>query len=446
MTHKRALFIAYTFPPVGGAGVQRTAKFVKYLPEFGWQPTVLTVSNPSVPLRDDSLRRDIPASTHVVRVRTFEPSYAAKTVLTTGSSRGRGGAFHRAIRCAVLGMMQPDPQMLWNAPAFVKGLRTLRAIPHDVIIASAPPFSSLLLGAALARVTQVPLVLDYRDEWDVSNRHWENRQLIGPSLAIQGAMERFALGSARAVIATSPRSAAALENSCRNAGASASVTHIFNGFDPDDFDAGAPTAVPLSDGTFRLVYTGTLYNLMSPEPLVAAIEALATARPDLAGRLELVFAGRHAPEQRARLSRLEGVCRLRTTEYIAHPDAIALMRSASTLVILLSDVPGADRIIPAKLFEYVASRKPILAIAPRGDVWDLLRSHPAAGLCEPGDTEGIRTWLAGAIERPADLDALPLDTTRFDRRYLAQRLASLFDGLVANPATALAAKEVGCSA
>ncbi len=449
MPRRRALFIAYTFPPVGGAGVQRTTKFVKYLPQFGWDVSVLTVSNPSVPLRDESLCRDVPPSTHIVRARTLEPSYATKAALTARTVRPDGGsAIKGALRGAVLGLLQPDPQILWNAQAFVIGLRALWEVPSDVIVASAPPFSSLLLGAALSRAANLPLVLDYRDEWGVSHKYWENRQLRGPSVAIQRAMESYGLRRARAVIATSPQSAAVLERLCRRARSSASVSHIFNGFDPDDFRT-VPTAAPrASDATFRLVYTGTLYNLMSPEPLVAAIEALAKERPDLAGRIELVFAGRHAAEQSARLSRAGRVCRLRTLEYVSHPEAIALMGSADALCLLLSDVPGADRIIPAKLFEYIASHKPILAVAPRGDVWELLHSHPAAVACQPSDIAGIHRWLADVVERGVRFpDRIVFDTAPFNRRLQAQRLASLLDAIVvARPRGQSVAEEVRCSA
>jgi hypothetical protein len=445
---RRALFIAYTFPPVGGAGVQRTTKFVKYLPQFGWEVSVLTVSNPSVPLRDESLCRDIPSATRIVRARTFEPSYTAKASLVNTRTVGMSGVLTRVLRRGVLNLLQPDPQLLWNVPAFLSGLRALRATRHDVIIASAPPFSSLLLGAALGAATGVPLVFDYRDEWAISSRHWENRQLRGLSVGIQHAMERSGLRRARAVIATSPRSAAALAALCREAGSDARVTHILNGFDPDDFATPSAAAPRVPGTTWRLVYTGTLYNLMSPEPLVAAIETLAAERPDLAQRLELVFAGRHAPEQAARLARVGRVCRLRTLAYLAHTEALDLMRSADALCVLVSDVCGADRIIPAKLFEYIASRKPILAVTPPGDVWRVLRAHPAAFVCAPHETSAIRGWLCRAIEHGLEpCTASLFDTTPFNRREQAARLASLLDGVVdAAREYSATGKEIACSA
>jgi hypothetical protein len=187
---------------------------------------------------------------------------------------------------------------------------------------------------------------------------------------------------------------------------------------------------------------------MSPEPLVAAVEALTAERPDLARRLELVFAGRHAAEQAARLVRAGRVCRLRTLEYVTHPEAIALMCSADALCLLVSDMPGADRIIPAKLFEYIASRKPILAVAPPGDVWQVLRSHPAAFVCAPTDTSAIRGWLSRAIERGIRVPhAAFLDTTPFNRREQARQLASLLNRIAAaGREYPSVAGEVACSA
>jgi hypothetical protein len=430
---RRALFIAYTFPPVGGAGVQRTTKFVKYLPQFGWNASVLTVSNPSVPLRDPSLCRDVPPGTTVVRARTFEPSYATKAAIVTGRPRSRASTvIEAAARRTVNWLLQPDPQMLWNAPAFCAAVRTLRAARHDVIVASGPPFSSLLLGAALSRYTNLPLVLDYRDEWEVSQRNWENRRPGRASLKVQAAMEKYALRRANAVVATSPRSAAALDTLCIAAGSSARVTHIFNGFDPDDFTGMEPVERASSTASFRLVYTGTLYRLMSPEPLVQAIEELAVSNPAVAARIELVFAGRRAPEQHQRLARLAQVCRLQTRDYVTHSQAVALMRSADALCVLLSDRHGAGRVVPAKIFEYIASHKPILAIAPHGDVWDLLESHPAVFRCTPGEVRSLHDWLAAAVRVGMPRVELgSIDTRPYDRRRQAQQLAGLLDELIA---------------
>src|SRR5262245_58602691 len=115
----RVFVICYSYPPVGGAGVQRVVKFVKYLPSFGWLPTVLTVANPSVPLLDNSLTADVPSATPVHRAKTWEPGNALKTVVSAGSegAAGKGGRAGRLLkrlaRQAINLILQPDPQILW---------------------------------------------------------------------------------------------------------------------------------------------------------------------------------------------------------------------------------------------------------------------------------------------------------------------------------------------
>ncbi len=206
---QRVLIVAYVFPPVGGAGVQRVTKFVKYLPEFGWEATVLTTENPSVPLTDESLLADVPPQTKIVRARTLEPGYAFKRSFLAGNAsaasnveqaarllatskdfengvnrRGSTGEppmlrilgaatayVKRFLRGAVNLLLQPDPQVLWNHHAIEAGLRILSQEKHDAIFVTAPPFSSLLVGAELSRRTGLPLVLDYRDEWGISNAY-----------------------------------------------------------------------------------------------------------------------------------------------------------------------------------------------------------------------------------------------------------------------------------
>jgi glycosyltransferase involved in cell wall biosynthesis len=332
-------------------------------------------------------------------------------------------------------------------PALRTALGMLRESRHDVIVASAPPFSSLLLGAALSRYTKVPLAVDYRDEWDVSNRYWENRQPGAASVAMQRMMERHVLRRAQLVIATSRQSAAALTSLCRTADSSASVTHIYNGFDPEDFTASAAAKCQRPNGSWRLVYTGTLYNLMSPEPLVKAIEALVTSAPALTGKIEMVFAGRRAPEQDRILDRLAGVCRLQRRDYLSHDEAIALMRSADALCVLLNDLPGAGRVVPAKIFEYMASCKPIIAVAPSGEMWDLLRSYPAAFICAPDEVSKLRDWLADSVCGNTSWPEIDvLTSSPYDRRRQAQDLASLLNEVSVrrSPSTSTA-ERLACS-
>ena len=213
---RRVLLISYHFPPVGGAGVQRPAKFAKYLRQFGWDVSVLMAENPSVPVLDESLLADIPPETIIRKARTWEPGYQFKSNITSQSTDGNAakpGIIGRAksklkgmVRSTAKMMLQPDPQVLWLPNAKKAALKLLRELPHDIILATAPSYSNLLLGSKLKQKTGLPLVVDYRDEWDLSSKYLENSQSDRISHFIQERMQKKILRNADGLIATTKAS------------------------------------------------------------------------------------------------------------------------------------------------------------------------------------------------------------------------------------------------
>ncbi len=439
---RRVLVIAYVFPPSGGAGVQRVTKFVKYLPDFDWDCSVLTVANPSVPLQDESLRREIPEATVIRRARTFEPGYALKKVVSAGSSNGtsKGGGVKAVLKSVVRSVgnavLQPDAQVLWYPQAVAEGKRLLRELHHDCIFVTAPPFSTFLIGAELSRWSGLPLVLDYRDDWGISNRYQENRQKSRVSHWLQARQQRSVLKQSKAVIATTRRSAESLQEVVTASGSGATVSCLYNGFDADDF-VGRKTRDerPKDRAVFRLAYVGTLWNLTSIEPVVEALRRLCEQCPEIGSRVELVLAGRRTGDQDAILDRLNGLpCRIVREDYVEHSRAIEIMRSADALCLLLSDVPEAGRVVPAKTFEYLALRQPILAVTPRGEVSELLADCPLACVHEPRDVEGIADFLCRGVEGLVPLMAdKRWEVNRFERRELTRQLAGLLDEACGGP-------------
>ncbi len=443
---KRVLFVAYLFPPVGGVGVHRATKFVKYLPDFGWECSVLTASNPSAPLFDESLLKNIPADTIIRKAKTYEPGYAMKSMVSAshGTAKPSGlksvflGGVKSVARSISNFVLQPDPQILWRPGAMKEGLKLLRQIPHDAIIATGPPFSSFLVGAALAKKTGVPLMLDYRDEWSISNAYWENKKQGRIANWIQTRMQRQAILAAQSLLATTPSSAAAVAEAAREAGSTAPSTYIYNGFDPDDF--GSHDAVPVvkkdygrGTGLYRMSFIGTLWNLNSIAPLVDAICQLASTDPQLVSHLELVCAGRKTADQEAQLDRLNGLpCHVVRLPFVEHSEAVQLMRASDSLLMLNTDLPETKRIINAKTFEYMAAKRPVFVVAPAGDVWDILRDLPGTVLCEPLDVGGIMKRLSLAIERHrcgVHHDDDRWEIGRFERRHLAGELAHLLNAM-----------------
>ena len=474
---QRVLIVAYVFPPVGGAGVQRVTKFVKYLPEFGWEATVLTTENPSVPLIDESLLADVPPQTKIVRAKTLEPGYAFKRSFLAGnvaqaarlpassenlprgestgeppmprvSARILGAVMayaKRFLRGAVNLVLQPDPQVLWNHHAIEAGLRILSQEKHDAIFVTAPPFSSLLVGTELSRRTGLPLVLDYRDEWGISNAYWENRQQGYFTRWLQSRMQRRVVRSAAALVATTQHSADALRKVAVEAGTRPLVTHIYNGYDADDLHSSnkPPLLDPVIEAgadreTYKLSYVGTLWNLTTVEPIVRAVQLLSEQSPELAARLELHFAGRRTGLQDELLDQLNGLpCRVTRQPYVDHDEAVKLMQTSDGLCLLLADLPDAGRVVPGKLFEYMAVRKPIFAVTPPGEVADLLSDFPLGFVHSPNDIAGLARKLGDEIERKRLGVPLPIglqNANQFERRQLTAQLAGLFDAVTGRSA------------
>jgi len=439
---RRLLLVAYNFPPVGGAGVQRPVKWVKNLRRFGWDVTVLTTANPSVPARDESLLADIPDDVLVIRAKTWEPDYRTKQGLVDRSNAGPTSFVARAksavkglVKQAVKLVLQPDPQVLWVPNAIKAGQRVLSEMSHDAILVTAPAYSSFFIGTKLKRQFGLPLVLDFRDEWDLSGRYLENAQRDGISQVIQGWMQRNVLRQADAVVATTIGSAANLAGKLTavNKASTRSVT-VYNGFDVEDFPTQSTEPVGVPGSTFRLLYTGTLWNLTTIEPLVTAIQHLNATTPELLNRLELVCVGRKTPEQVAILDRLKSTsCQLELIDYCEHKKVLEWLQSTDAMCLLLSDVPGAERVVPAKLFEYLANRKDMLAIVPRGETADIARRFFPAGQFEPKDIDGIARWLTNrltSVDERRDFGTPAADINEYSRTTQTRHLVELLDEVV----------------
>ncbi len=459
---RRVLLIAYNFPPVGGAGVQRPAKWAKYLRRCGWDVTVLTTENPSVPVRDESLLADLPDDVRIVRARTWEPDYRVKQSLVGAEAerpsllrRMKSAAKGLARRCIKLAL-QPDPQVLWNPNALWAGAAVLREQPHDAILVTAPAYSSFFVGAALKRQFGLPLILDYRDEWDLSGKYLENAQRDWFSRTVQDRMQRRLLRQADAVVATTKASTTNLANKLAALRHPVPAVCIYNGFDAEDFgerlmvegrglmvseDADRrsvrpSTLNPQPSTSFRLAYTGTLWNLTDIEPLVKAIELLSASQPELARKLELVCVGRKTPEQQQVLDRVRATtARLEAVDYCEHSQVLNRLNSADGVCLLLSDVPGAERVVPAKLFEYLAIRKQMLTIAPHGETADIANRFFPQGHFVPSDHSGIAAWLEQRLSAVGHSHNEPRSIhgiDEFSRESQTARLAELLNELVAH--------------
>ncbi|HHH11263.1 MAG TPA: hypothetical protein ENK23_04225, partial [Sorangium sp.] len=388
MDRLRVLLIAYAFPPVGGAGVQRAVKLVKYLPDWGIDAAVLTVENPSVPLTDSSFDKDI-AGVTVHRARTLEPGYGVKRAGWKASVKGVGSTsikarLLRAGMALARQLLVPDPQLLWFPGAGLKLAQI--AADYDVVVITAPPFSQFLLGP-LATLRGVPLVLDYRDEWSTLRGSYEMLQ-GGLAAAVGAPLERVLLRACDSVVTATP---AFRRNILRTYSflSPQRVHAISNGYDPDDFPAALP-APPTN--RFVISYAGTVYRLTSARTLLGAVRQLHATKPQLAKLLEVRFMGRIVDTE---LDAFEGTDALgvRRLGYVPHDEVLALLGNSHMVMCMQADAPGVEHIYPGKVFELMKLGRPILTISPAGALTRLVQQLKLGVIFDPHDQDGLCRFL-----------------------------------------------------
>lgn len=424
----RALVVAYAFPPTGGAGVGRPVKLVKYLGLHGVRPAVLTASNPSSPLRDESLLADIPAGTEIVRVPTLEPGYGVKRVgwsLTQAGAAAPLSLGRRALKLAVdLGrqVLVPDPQVLWLPAAQLALGRRLARGADEVVLISGPPFSQFLLGPLARLRPGTAVILDYRDEWSTVREVYEMNARL--PARVGAALERIVIGRAHA-ITTATEAFRANLLARFPALDPARVVAIPNGYDPEDFPV-ALAGPPAVADKLTITYAGTVFRLTSARGLLGAVRRLHAAEPALARRLRLRFVGRVVETELDAFAGSEALG-VERSGYLPHAEAMRALAASHLALCILDEAPHVERIYPAKIFElgHLADRGGlrVLTLSPPGALAELVRDHALGELLPPRDEAAIaealarelRAFVAGA-RPPAPR---PRDFARFDRRALA---------------------------
>jgi hypothetical protein len=318
----------------------------------------------------------------------------------------------------------PDAQAGWLPYALRAGRRLLGSWRPDVIYASAPPFTGLLVASRLAGLYGIPWVAELRDRWVddsfVQRPGWRRR--------LDGWLERRVVGSARALVTVSDEWAELFR--CK---LGVPTLTVLNGFDPADFPA--VPAPPAPDGPLTIIHAGTIYpGHRDPSPLFRAARSLDVGRDCL----NMLFLGASA-EQIMPLAQRAGVADLvQTRPRIPYRDSIAALCRADVLLLLQWDSPTELGNIPAKLFEYLAARRPILGLGPTDGIpARIIRTRGAGRFPRHPDEIGdaLRHWLAA--KRTGGIAALPEAVCQgFAREEQFRQLIPMLTGLIAAPARA----------
>jgi glycosyltransferase involved in cell wall biosynthesis len=432
---RRLLFLAYHFPPQGGAGTQRAVKFARDLPGLGYAPVIITGAETTdgrwTP-RDATLADELAPGTEIRRIEQAPPP--------------SGGRRESLARWAGL----PSPFAGWWAPnAAVACMRAARERPVDAILATMSPYESGAVAAAAARKLGIPWIADLRDPWAL-----DEMRVYPSRLHRARDMKRMrrVLGTADAIVMNTAEAATRLVAAFPELGTK-HVTSIPNGWDRADF---AATPAQPASSAFRIVHTGALHTAMGrrgradrlrrllggtqdvdvlPRSHVFLLEAVRRLReraPELAADLEIHLAGvttaadREAAQDPA--VHLHG--------YLPHAESVALLRSADLLFLPMHDLPPGRRatIVPGKTYEYLAAKRPVLAAVPDGDARDLVTGVPGSIVCRPRDVRRLSDALERVLEqrrlsgRAADQE-WPR-SSQYERRRLSQQLVRVLDAAV----------------
>ncbi len=415
---------------MGLSGVQRTAKFLKYLPRYGWESTVVTCRPHGYFAYDDSLLREVEeAGVAIRRAASWDPTRLFGQRATVRMPR-------ESVRQGLSALSQwvfvPDNKIGWIRPALRQALAALRETPCDLIYSSAPPYASHLAAARLARKTGLPLVLDFRDDWVGNPRHvyptpWHR--------ALSTRLEGRALRAADRIVVIDDAKRDGLAERHPDIPSARDIRIVPQGYDPEDF-GGAPR-IPGLDAApdrFTLLYSGVFYHAQSPEPFLRGLAALAESKPALRNRLRAVFAGLLPASARRLVDRLGIGDLVHYAGYLSHRDAVNALLAADMLWMTIGRAPGCDRISVGKMYEYFGARKPILGLVPEGVAREALRPYGAARIVEPDAAPEVvaaaleqcyEAWRAGRLPQPD-----PAYAAQFDRRRLAGALTDIFNDIV----------------
>lgn len=419
---RKVLIIAYYFPPMGLSGVQRTAKFAKYLSHYGWKPTVLTIEAGGYYAFDETLLQEVEgAGVRIVRTGTRDASrfFKKKTVVRMPSERVR-----KVLQFIGDFFFIPDTKRGWKSVALETATALLKEEHFDLIFATAPPHTDFLIGAELKRRFQIPLVIDYRDSWldypfkyfpTPLHRWWHTH------------LEKKVLRAADKVTVTHRRVKESILLRHRFVGYH-DIIILPQGFDPEDIPL-RESSRSMSRTRMKIVHAGTFYGGRTPATFAQALANILRDNPKIRGRIEVSFVGHARKEEQHLIQKLDLHHTVTFTGYLPHQQCIEHMLQADLLWFVLDN----DYQTPGKLYEYFGTRKPILASVVDGYTKDLLLSCPSA-VCVP--LTDVQAHERALLEffRKFELKKLPRTpeafAQKFDRRLLTAELAKIFEFLM----------------
>jgi len=425
---KRVLIITYYWPPAGGPGVQRWLQFVKYFKDFNIEPIVYVPENPSYPLLDADLEVEVPSEVTVIKLPIQEPYRFAKVLsgkktkqISSGIISNKKQSYVEKLLLFIRGnYFIPDARVGWVRPSVTFLKKYISENPVDAIITSGPPHSLHLIGLNLKKELYLKWIADFRDPWTTIHYH-KSLRLMSKAKKRHKALEKEILSEANLIVVTSPTTKKEFERITNKP-----IEVITNGY-------GEFAEIPrVLDASFSISHIGSLLSERNPKVLWEVLSEIASENIDFKNDLELKLAGIVSKEIVDSIfnAGLKNNCKL--LGYISHSEALQLQQNSGVLLLVEIDSEDTKSIIPGKLFEYLAVKRPILALGPKGsDIENIINETKSGRFYNYNQADVLKSHL---LELYSDFKRGSLAVSsegieKYSRRELTKRMSQVIQSI-----------------
>jgi glycosyltransferase involved in cell wall biosynthesis len=432
----KVLIITYYWPPSGGSGVQRWLKFVKYLPQFGYIPHVYTVENGEYPVIDNSLEKDIPKEAVIIKKPIIEPYGFYKKMLGHKKNKKLGHGFvgernksglKKLVHSFALwvrgNFFIPDARVLWVKPSVDFLTEYVKTNNITTIISTGTPHSMHLIAQGIKQQTGVKWIADFRDPW-TGVYYLKDMKLSKSSFQKHLKLEKEVLLNCDVITTVGNHLAQNLISLVKEKSIADKVIVLPNGFDRE---INIEQEVVL-DKKFSIVYIGLFSKEQNHPAYWKALRTCVDEDADFAKDLELKCVGNIDPSIEDAITQNQLSKYYNKIGFVSHAEAESYQRSAQVLLLSINNYPGAKEMLTGKLFEYIASGRPILCLGPAdGDAAAVIKNTSTGEIAEWDDEEKIKDILKKyyALYKSNSLKAHPIHLEKYHRKNLTQELIKI---------------------
>jgi glycosyltransferase involved in cell wall biosynthesis len=422
---KKLLIITYYWPPAGGPGVQRWLKFVKYLPDFDIQPIVYVPENPTYPILDSQLESEVSDKAIILKTPIFEPYQLASFLSKNKTKKISSGIIPNQKKQSLLEKLMlwvrgnlfiPDARVFWVKPSVAYLENYIRDNEIDTVITSGPPHSLHLIGLELKQKMNLKWLADFRDPWTTIGYH-KSLRLSQYAANKHKKLESQVLNSADTIIVTSKTTKTEFQ-----ALTSRPIEVITNGFDVEKVDK------QTLDTKFSLAHIGSFLSERNPKILWECLVELCTEIPDFKSHLEIKLIGAISHEVLETIKQFGLNSYLNNLGYVSHAEAVAHQRKSQVLLLIEINSEETKSILPGKLFEYMVSERPILAIGPKdSDFAEIITNTNTGVFFDYSEKAKLKQTIHEYYNQflEAKLQSHAVGLQQYSRKNLTQQLVEL---------------------